>query len=454
MIEEQVILEDILEAKEERYSRQRTFQEKYGTVLISITINMPGSVKDMPVLRRLRDFAVQEIGKRFEIVAEERVNVLTGPEALVAIEGKGWPVKKAAVEIEESYPFSRLLDIDVFEANGQLLSRRDLGNRRGCFVCAGDPTMCRRKESHTMDELQRVVGRMLHQFGAYETRCISPTAEKIGALATEAMLYEVTCTPSPGLVDRINSGAHLDMDFYSFMASSASLGFTMSRCTQAGLLHKGSIDELLPVLRIIGREGEQAMFAATQGVNTQKGLVFLLGIMSGVVGWLTGREQPVTVDAVLDSAANMVEGIVERELAGGATKSLEELTAGERLYVTYGVTGIRGELADGLPSIKLKALPALHQALKRGLSVNDALVQTLLVLMTCVDDTTVMHRHHPDKMRVWVCEQVKRIIEAGGMETAEGRRMCEALDQEFILHNVSPGGAADLLAVTWFLHSL
>jgi len=99
-------------------------------------------------------------------------------------------------------------------------------------------------------------------------------------------------------------------------------------------------------------------------------------------------------------------------------------------------------------------LPALREALDKGLSINDALVHTLLVLMTCVDDTTVMHRHHPDKMRVWVREQAQMIIEAGGMEAGDGRHRCEALDQKFIQENVSPGGVADLLAVTWFLHSL
>ena len=30
--------------------------------------------------------------------------------------------------------------------------------------------------------------------------------------------------------------------------------------------------------------------------------------------------------------------------------------------------------------------------------------------------------------------------------------MIEALDEEFIRNNISPGGSADLLAVSWFLH--
>jgi holo-ACP synthase/triphosphoribosyl-dephospho-CoA synthase len=454
MINEEITLEAILEAKEARHNRQQAFKEKHGKLVVGITINMPGAVKDMPILRRLRDFAVQEVKKRFSIVAEEQVNLLTGPEALLAIDSDGWLVKKAATEIEEFYPFSRLLDIDVFTIEGVLLSRRDEGKGRGCFVCGKEFVVCRREGRHTQEELQCVVKNLLNQFRAYESRFVSINAEKIGALAIEAMLYEVTCTPSPGLVDRVNSGAHYDMDFYSFMASSAALSIPMARCAQAGIMHEGSLEELLPVLRIIGLEGEQAMFTATRGINTQKGLVFLLGIMNGVTGWLQGRSFSVTADAVLDSVAIIAAGIVEKELAVAIYKQPEELTAGERLYLNYGVTGIRGELAKGLPAVKKVALPALKEALEKGLSVNDALIYTLLILMTCVDDTTVMHRHHPDKMRVWVREQAEKVIQAGGMITAEGRAMCEAMDQEFILQNVSPGGVADLLAVTWFLYSL
>lgn len=449
-----ITLVDVLAAKEVRYSRQEVFREKYKTTLISITINMPGPVKDLPILRRLRDYAVQEIKKQLNVVGEEQDNLLTGPVALLAVENDGSEAKRISVEIEEGSPFARLLDVDVFESDGRLLSRQDQGQGRGCFVCGGVTVVCMREQKHAQSGLQLAVNKMLDEFRAYETRLVSPTAEKLGALAVEAMLYEATCTPAPGLVDRVNSGAHRDMDFYSFMASSASLGMPMSRCAQAGMIHDGSLESLLPVLRIIGLEGEERMLAATHGVNTQKGLVFLLGIMTGVTGWLVGQGSLVTAENVLSSGAQMVAGIVERELMCAASKSPERLTAGEKLYLQYGVTGIRGELAEGLPTVANKALPTLRAALNKGLSINDALVQTLLMLMTCVDDTTVMHRHHPDKMRVWVREQAEAVLAVGGMETPGGKKMCNELDRAFIAHNVSPGGVADLLAVTWFLYRL
>lgn len=426
----------------------------YGLPIISITINMPGPIKDLKISRCLCDYAVDRIKAAFSIT-EARVRYLTtGPEAILAVDADPDAIKAAAMAIEEGQAFGRLLDIDVFTADGILVSRRQQGKSRRCLVCGGETVLCMREKSHSPEDLARAVTLLLVNFSAYVTRDVSPVAEKIGAAAVEAMLYEVTCTPAPGLVDRDNSGAHDDMDFYSFMSSSAALSLAMARTAQAGLNHDAAPVELLPVLRVIGLEGEQAMLDATRGVNTQKGLLFSLGIACAAAGYLYRQGQPVTAAAVLGMIRKITHGIVERELGRAAEKTEDLLTAGERLYRDYGITGIRGEMEQGLPAVHKEALPALRKALAEGLHVNDALVHTLLVLMLYVDDTTVMHRHDPHKMRHWVRERARAALDAGGMATEQGRRLITLLDEEFIAHNVSPGGAADLLAVTWFLHRL
>ena len=288
---------------------------------------------------------------------------------------------------------------------------------------------------------------------ADKTRLISPFAETVGSLAVEAMLYEVTCTPSPGLVDRVNSGAHTDMDFYSFMSSSAALSVCMVRCVQAGLNHAGALPVLLPVLRQIGIEGEARMLQATGGVNAQKGLLFSLGIVAAAVGWLQQTRGKQDSGSVLQCVAAMTSGLVARELAN-LDKPVTNLTAGEKLYRLHGVTGIRGEMEQGLPAILECGLPTLRQAMADNLGVNGALLQTLLILMTVVDDTTVMNRHHPDKMRLWARGKAQEALAVGGLYTEAGQALLAAMDRAFIEHNVSPGGVADLLSVTWFLHRL
>ena len=448
-------LDDVLAAKEARRDRQLLFRQRHDSTLISLTINMPGPVKDGDRIRRLAAYAAAEINQRLPVRAEERVYLPTGPEILLAVAAPGAETKAAAMELEEALPFARLLDLDVFDREGRQLSRRDLPGRseRGCLVCGGAAVVCMRERRHTGAAVVAAAERLLEQFAAYIARQVSAAAETIGALAVEAMLFEVTSTPAPGLVDRVNAGAHRDMDFYTFMSSSAALSLPLARCAQAGIEHQGPLDRLLPVLRLIGQEGDAAMLRATAGINTQKGLLFSLGMVAAAAGWCAARREKPDSGRLLDITAAIVHGIVERELKAAAGRG-KRLTAGERLYHEHGITGIRGEMEAGLPAVREQGLPALRRALADGLHVNDALIQTLLVLLTCVDDTTVMNRHHPEKMRGWVRERAKQALLAGGMYTGAGREHLQAMDREFIDAWVSPGGTADMLAVTWFVERL
>ena len=71
-----------------------------------------------------------------------------------------------------------------------------------------------------------------------------------------------------------------------------------------------------------------------------------------------------------------------------------------------------------------------------------------------VDDTTVMNRHDVETMRGWVRQQTTAVLASGGMLAADGQQRLAKMDALFIARNISPGGAADMLAVTWFLHRL
>ncbi|VBB07387.1 apo-citrate lyase phosphoribosyl-dephospho-coa transferase [Lucifera butyrica] len=448
----EVILEDILTAKENRRLRQIALIDRYGLPVVSITLTIPGSVKDSPVLRCLRDYGVEKIKGCCDVVATEEINSFTGPEALLAVRQEAGSLKRLVSRVEEEQSFGRLLDMDVLDERGASVACAERGIGRSCLLCGRPAVVCMREQTHPAEELRSAVENLLNRFKAHQAHRTGLLAEKLGELALEAMLFEVACTPSPGLVDRNNSGAHMDMDFFTFLSSSASLAQTMACCAQAGLNHNGPLPDLLPVLRLIGREGEQRMLEATGGVNTQKGLLFALGVVVAVSGWLLRESGQPDVPSVFEAVAASTEGIVARELATAANKRENQRTAGERLYLTWGVTGIRGEMEAGIPAVRERALPVLKHALAGGLNPNDALVHTLLELMTCVEDTTVMNRHDPDKLRQWARQKAARFLADGGMEQPSARQKAEELDKEFIAHNVSCGGAADLLAVTWFLY--
>ena len=112
-----------------------------------------------------------------------------------------------------------------------------------------------------------------------------------------------------------------------------------------------------------------------------------------------------------------------------------------------------GEIENGLPAVVAKGLPGLSASLSRGLSINDALIQALLLLMTVVGDTTVLYRHNLAVLKA-VQQDATDIVQCGGMSTETGRnKICE-LNQGYIESNISPGGSANLLAVAYFLHAI
>jgi len=457
----EVTLDEVLAGKEKKAQVQDELRRLHNATVVGIAVNMPGSVKYCAETADLALAALAELRRCLREaglgVREERVYHLpTGPLAVLAVEGGAETVKRLAVAVETGEWSARLLDIDVYGADGRQLSRADLGlPARECLVCANDAVLCIRARSHEPEEVLAAACGLITAFRAAQAGDWPPAVEAIGTAAVTAMLMEVACTPAPGLVDRHNTGAHNDMDFTTFMKSSAAIAPALYRCALAGWRHTGRPEDLLPVLRRIGADGEKAMFAATEAVNTQKGLLFLLGVLAAAAGRVARRgRQDSPVDAVVGEAAAICRGLVERELRALRESSpARQLTAGERLYLRHGTTGIRGEISAGLPAVTRTGLPHLREALNSGLDLNDALIHALVAIMSAAEDTTILNRHDRRTLAA-VQDDAKDIIACGGMLTAAGREKIRRIDIRYSAAGISPGGSADLLAATYFLHIL
>jgi triphosphoribosyl-dephospho-CoA synthase len=273
----------------------------------------------------------------------------------------------------------------------------------------------------------------------------------IGATAMESMLFEVASTPKPGLVDRRNCGAHHDMDYFTFMSSAAALHASFAAMAALGIeRNSGPVADLLGPLREIGREAERKMFAATGNVNTHKGMIFTMGILCACAGWAGGK-LPLQSETLCALAAEMCRGLCNRELGGLAEQ--ETRTKGERMYLQYGCRGVRGEVESGYETIRKVSLPVYRKLRTRGLAINDALIQTLLHLIAKTQDTNIVSRHDPETA-AYARQYAQQVLAQGGMLTPEGRVAVDAMDEEFIRRWISPGGCADLLAVTHFLYTI
>ncbi|VEB99688.1 triphosphoribosyl-dephospho-CoA synthase [Cedecea lapagei] len=265
--------------------------------------------------------------------------------------------------------------------------------------------------------------------------------------AYQAMLAEVNLSPKPGLVDRDNCGAHRDMTIEDFYRSARVIYRWLARFMEQGALTLHLREsEVLSVLRPVGLACEEAMFNVTAGVNTHKGTLFSLGLVFAAIGRLYAQRQNISPESICSTVAAFCRGLTERELL----KHNGMETAGKRLYRQFGLTGARGQAEAGYPLVIELALPHFKAQQAAGSNPDLALLDTLLLLIASNDDTNVASRGGIEGLE-WIKRTAKRLLRQGGMRQAANLPRLQRFDRQCIARNLSPGGSADLLIVTWFL---
>ena len=281
-------------------------------------------------------------------------------------------------------------------------------------------------------------------------------ALQLGKLAHWALREELVTTPKPGLVDAYSNGAHRDMNFQTFEKSAQVLEPYFCQMAEAAQQGKEP-EQIFREIRTIGIKAEKAMFTATQGANTHKGLIFSLGILcSGAAFLLKDRSVPLTEAGLFAVEQKMVSVPLGQELESlcqnGARQEGAQ-THGEQVLARYGARGARGEALSGYPSVRNLALPVMAAGVKAGRDWNAVKLQTLCTLMSQVEDSNILSRRdEPTLFRVQ--DIFRNFLKEGGAYQKEGEQKLKELDARFIRENISPGGSADLLAVTIFVFRL
>jgi len=463
----------VLEAREERWAKKMALARDLAahssgrpSSLAVLTLRMPAFLRTSgrfasKALSIHASFTAELRKRGIGILREEFRTSGDGPESYISVSLDPLELKRLAVEWESTHPLGELADLDVMDASAKPITRADFGfPPRKCLICENEAAVCSAGQRHEAAIVEARINEILLTSGKTDLA----VASAIGRLALTATLYEAAAAPKPGLVDPHSRGAHQDMEYLTFLASAAALGPWFSEFAALGSLHKGEPRDLLPALREAGKTAERDMFAATGGVNTHKGLIFSMGLLCAAAGRLQAAGRSPDPAACVSGAAAIVRGISERDFASlgprpaapgasaptAAATSAQAPTVGERLYLAYGVRGIRGEAEDGFPAVIDHALPRLRAGLAAGLSWNDAMIDALLVLFTIVDDTNVLGRAGREGLD-FLRAGAGSALRLGGMTTPEGRAAIAAMDSLLIERNISPGGCADLLALTVFL---
>lgn len=441
----EVSLTEMLEAREKRAWRQRELLKR-GRTMICFTMNIAGPIKNSPLIGSGYDLGKRLLLGQLDVAGVgvfnfEEVREKTGNECILLADAEPLAVKAITAELEDHAPIGRLFDMDVLRPDGSKVERQELGlPGRKCLLCGESAQGCARSRKHSVAELQAKTREILQEaVDEWDSR-------EAARLACQALLYEVAITPKPGLVDRENSGSHRDMNFFTFQASAAALQPYFAQCVRIGR-QGGAPEKTLRALRLPGKLAEGEMRRATGGINTHKGAIFSMGILCGALGRLD-RESWGNPDRILDECAAMAKGIVSEDYRNLTPETAR--TAGQKLYLRYGITGVRGQAEAGFPAVREAGLPTLEAALAAGKDINEASCAALLALLVHTADTNMIHRGGFDGMQQATLE-VREILDR---ESFPSRETLESLDKRFIEKNLSPGGSADLLALTLFLHFL
>ncbi|WP_025036850.1 triphosphoribosyl-dephospho-CoA synthase MdcB [Bradyrhizobium sp. DOA9] len=267
---------------------------------------------------------------------------------------------------------------------------------------------------------------------------ITPDVSAIGAIATRCLVEELETWPKPGLVSHVDNGSHDDMDAGTFRRSAGAIRPHLQRLADAGARGCG-----MGRLRIIGLEAERAMFAATAGVNTHRGAIFGLGLLCAAVGAKAGG----LVDPTL-SLGDTVACLWGDSILGGPVLLHSHGSVARR---RFRAGGARIEAAAGFPSVYRIGLPGLRRA--RAVMPEDreaARVEACFALIASVEDTNLLHRGGLDGLR-FAHEEARRFIASGGVSAPGWRERAQTIHQSFVARRLSPGGSADLLAMTLFV---
>ena len=475
-----VSLDEMLAARDRRMQAQQKLLEEAAPndALISFTLNIPGDIKKNHMTEILFDRGIEEI-KGLGYTEKSRIGYYdkTGDEALILVEEDPIKVKRDMEKIEDSFPAARLFDLDVMNCAGEKLSRKI---SRRCLLCDNDAHACARSRAHGLDAIKAKVDDLLKDF----------CADILGEMGRRALYSELHATPKPGLVDEANSGAHKDMDLplmeksieaiAPFLKEAARLGLDAGHTVPKKIdvssgqslkteLAKTASSEMA-LLRERGIFAEKAMFDATGGVNTHKGIIYSMGLLIYAMGkCIIGNVEPYKFVIVLaESDAEERREIADNNPSHGA-----------QAYSKYGAKGAIGEALTGFSNAQLCASDMEQfESYGNGTDEAKALAGSLALLniMGRLDDTNLLYRGGIEGLR-YVNFHSKRIMQPFNQiydypeldptsessiditipddptidDMREAVEEIRELDARLIERNLSPGGSADILALGYLI---
>lgn len=170
-IDSSVTLNEVLDRREARVKQQQALLKRYACPLVSFTVNMPGPVKMNETSLAVMSAGLEALKTAcvfagWTIVNSLEINENTGPEAIISVDlQSAMLLKERMMSIETDHPLGRLMDLDVIDTDGRIVSIRGTKQpRRKCFLCEEDAVICARSKKHDIDSLVQKIKELTYDY--------------------------------------------------------------------------------------------------------------------------------------------------------------------------------------------------------------------------------------------------------------------------------------------------
>lgn len=278
----------------------------------------------------------------------------------------------------------------------------------------------------------------------------------IAKLAVKSIINVGSAYPKPGLITPLDNNALNGTDFETFIDGAMSLFQCFVNCASIGADTESMKPvDVLTMLKSTAKIGVNDSLRATRGKISMKGNVFCLGLLCAAAARLIVQKRFLTPPALALTASSFVNGILEREL-WNLDYNMEGkiLSEGEKVYISYGIEGIRGEAEKGF-KLTLKAVESLRKltATQGQLSLREKLIQTLIAVMAENQDTRIAaHGGIGELMRIQ--RESQKISDLGCMLTTKGIDKLFEFDKNLRSKCLAPDGSAIILTSALLIREL
>ena len=410
-------LEALLAARETRLMQiNERMDDRHG--VLCIKANSVGQQKNRPEAILLVRYFAKIIQETIPLIDACAYSSADGFYILASIE-KDIIVKQRCIDIETTHSLGRFIDLDVYLHPDQSVSRASLNQpTRQCFLCCEPAWVCQREKRHSEEELVAFFqSKIKHFFSQILYKMISDSID------TELFLEDKF-----GLVTPTSCGSHPDMNVGLMLQAKEAIVDGFVEMFWLGVTE--SIDEAYAKAKTIGLLLEKKMMLATSNVNCYKGLIFILGLAVVASGHALVNDY--SIDAMRRAIQAMTKDVFYEP---------KYYTFGEEAWAKHHFGGARKEAHDGLINV-IRAYDILY----RAHNLNDVTLHTALIdIIVHIEDSVMLKRAGSFATYQYFQSKIASL-------NPQDREAIQVVTNECISHQISCGGAADVLiaAIYWY----